>query len=82
MTCNGICKNFKTTKPQKGGRYKNGQKRCQTCDIFMSHDGLYCPCCNMRLRGSSRYVKIKEKTIPLIRLWFFKLRKSGFVIQE
>ena len=68
MTCNGICENFKATKPNEGGRYENGQKRCQTCQIFIYHDGLYCPCCNMRLRGTSRYVKLKEKAIPLIRL--------------
>ena len=68
MTCNGICENYKASKPTSGGRYDEGQKRCQTCQIFVYHDGLYCPCCNMRLRGTSRYVKLKEKTIPLIRL--------------
>lgn len=68
MACNGICKNYKATKPNKGSRYEVGQKRCQTCEIFVYHDGLYCPCCNMRLRRSSRYVKLKEKAIPLIRL--------------
>ena len=68
MTCNGVCENYKAIKPLRGGRYEIGQKRCQTCDIFVYHDGLYCPCCNMRLRGTSRYVKLKEKVIPLIRL--------------
>ena len=68
MVCNGICENFKATKPNEGGRYENGQKRCQTCQIFIYHDGLYCPCCKMQLRNSSRSVKLKEKAIPLIRL--------------
>ena len=68
MACNGVCENYKATKPNDGGRYKDGQKRCQTCQIFVYHDGLYCPCCNMRLRCTSRYVKLKEKAIPLIRL--------------
>ena len=68
MSCNGVCKKFKATKPASGGRYQNGQKRCQTCTVFLHHDGLYCPCCNMRLRTSSRYTKLKEKGVPLIRL--------------
>ena len=68
MTCNGICNRVKAIKPASGGRYDNGQKRCQTCQIFIYHDGLYCPCCNMRLRFTSRYVKLKEKISPLIRL--------------
>ena len=68
MTCNGICENFKAVKPNSGGRYENGQKRCQTCQIFINHNGKYCPCCNVQLRVSSRYVKLKEKHVPLIRL--------------
>jgi len=68
MPCNGICENFKATKPHKGGRYEIGQKRCTSCAIFVYHGGLFCPCCNMRLRHTSRYVKLKEKGIPLIRL--------------
>ncbi len=67
MTCNGVCENHKATKPAYGGRYEDGQKRCQTCQIFVYHDGFYCPCCNMRLRASSRNTKLKEKAIPLIR---------------
>ena len=68
MTCNGICSDYKATKPCKGGRYEEGQKRCQTCQIFVYYDGLFCPCCNLRLRQSSRYIKLKEKALPLIRL--------------
>ncbi|KFM18955.1 hypothetical protein SCCGRSA3_00847 [Marine Group I thaumarchaeote SCGC RSA3] len=68
MTCNGICNTYKANKPKEGGRYENGQKRCQTCEIFVYHDGLYCPCCKTQLRQSSRYIKLKEKAVPLIRL--------------
>ncbi len=68
MTCNGICDNYKATKPRVGGRYENGQKRCQICEIFVYHDGLFCPCCNMRLRRSSRYVNLKKKHILFVRM--------------
>ena len=68
MACNGICVNYKASKPCTGGRYENGQKRCQTCQIFVNYEGLFCPCCNVQLRRSSRYTKLKEKHILFIRL--------------
>jgi len=49
MTCNGVCENYKAIKPSDGGRYESGQKRCQTCQIFIYYDGVYCPCCNTQL---------------------------------
>ena len=64
MGCNGICDKFRTTKPSVDGRYEKGQKRRQTCQIFLICQGIICPCCKMRLRSSSRYVKLKEKAIP------------------
>ena len=43
------------------GRYANGQKRCQICDIFIQWDGLWCPYCGYRLRTKPRNLKYKEK---------------------
>jgi hypothetical protein len=38
-----------------GGRYIIGQKRCQICSIFINYDdGVYCPCCNSKLRTRPR----------------------------
>ena len=34
MGCKGICMHYKASRPQSGGRYITGQKRCQTCDIY------------------------------------------------
>ena len=31
-----------------------GQKRCNSCEIFIRWDGIFCPCCNGRLRSSPR----------------------------
>ncbi|GFN40285.1 MAG: conserved hypothetical protein [Marine Group I thaumarchaeote] len=50
------------------GRYQVGQKRCNECDIFMKWDGLFCPCCNTRLRSNSRYTKYKEKYVKVPRI--------------
>jgi hypothetical protein len=74
--CNGTCIKFKATKPVTGGRYENGQARCQTCEIWTNYRGAklkngepatenslgwYCVCCNIRLRQKPRNKKYKEK---------------------
>jgi len=40
MACNEVCKNYKATKPQNGGRYENGQKdvrHVKSLSIMMEH---------------------------------------------
>lgn len=60
MACKGICGKYKAQKPKDGGRYFNGQKRCQACEIFIVTDSLFCPCCNHRLRNKPRNSKLNE----------------------
>lgn len=46
MTCKEICLKYKAQKDGSGShRYANGQKRCQTCEIFIRWEGSWCPCC-------------------------------------
>lgn len=66
MTCKGICKKYKATGSFYGGRYNAGQKRCQVCEIYITHEGLYCPCCGYRLR-----VKPRNR--------FYKAKLRGFI---
>ena len=61
ITCNGVCHRYKATKPPNMGRYVTGQKRCNSCDIFLNWDGFWCPCCNYKLRLRPRNSKYKEK---------------------
>lgn len=72
MTCKGICIRFKANRPtdSNGYRYSAGQKRCQTCQIFMITEGLTCPCCHYKLRLRPRNMKAKAKfrSIKLIQL--------------
>jgi len=68
MKCNDICQNHKAKKSIEGERYETGQKRCNSCNIFIEYDGLFCPCCNQRLRKSSRYTKFKEKFVNVSRM--------------
>ncbi|MCH9657998.1 hypothetical protein K0U27_04770 [archaeon] len=60
MICKGVCNRHKATKPREGGRYVVGQKRCNSCDMFMYWDGIFCPCCRHRLRTGPRNAKNKE----------------------
>ena len=68
MSCNGVCQRYKAKKPKGISRYESGQKRCNICGVFMKWEGLYCPCCNMRIRVSSRYSKLKEKHLKIQRI--------------
>lgn len=62
MSCKGICIRHKAQKPQTAslGRYATGQKRCQTCAIFLKWDLLWCPCCGSRLRTHSRNARYNQ----------------------
>ena len=65
--CKNICKEFKATRPVDGKRYESGQLRCQTCEIYITIEGtqdergLYCKCCNYRVRGKPRNRIYKAK---------------------
>jgi len=63
LTCKGICHRYKAPKPPHGSRYVKGQKRCNSCDIYIEWDGFFCPCCGMRLRVAPRHQKYKEKVL-------------------
>lgn len=61
MVCKGVCERYKAQKPIEGGRYASGQRRCQICELFIKWEGLWCPCCEYRLRTKPRNKKYKEK---------------------
>ena len=60
MACKEICFSYKAKSDGKN-RYSNNQKRCQTCEIFIKWEGLWCPCCGYRLRTKPRNLKYKAK---------------------
>ena len=69
MSCNGICVRYKAKRNSEiPSRYREGQKRCSTCEIFIKWDNHYCPCCNNKLRtrsfrGWEMRKKYREQTI-------------------
>jgi len=39
--CNGVCSKYRAIGSSGKDRYAKGQKRCNTCNIFISWDGLW-----------------------------------------
>ena len=55
MVCKGICSNpIYEKKKSVRGAYKLDYKRCTQCDIFIKWDGIFCPCCNNRMKHSPK----------------------------
>jgi len=67
LNCNLICIKYKARKPFVGGRYADGQKRCQGCEIYIKFPGVYCPCCGHRLRTKPRDRGFKAKLREQVR---------------
>ena len=63
MVCKGICIRLRAVgKSTSKGRYIEGQKRCQRCDIYINWNvSVFCPCCGTRLRYKPRNGKLKLK---------------------
>lgn len=53
-SCKGLCLKFKAKSYKGKSRYEIGQKRCQTCVIFLICDDNRCPCCRSMLRITPR----------------------------
>ena len=64
--CKGRCKIYKAKFVKGGRRYLEGQKNCSVCGIFIRWDGLYCPCCGMKLRWKPRNPKYKKELKELL----------------
>ena len=65
-SCSRVCDRYRALKPKKFGRYEMGQKRCNSCSIFIFWNGLWCPCCGDRLRLTPRSSKYKQKYLKAI----------------
>ena len=60
IVCRGICPRYSTNRKPHESRYLSGQKRCNSCELFMKWDGIWCPCCNHRLRLAPGMENIKK----------------------
>lgn len=61
MACKDLCHNYYLKKVSANrGLYANGVKRCQVCETYLVWEGLWCPCCNNRLRSKPKKSSLKQ----------------------
>jgi len=75
MGCRGICTRMKVSKGDNFfGRYADGQKRCNSCEVYFRTVAIFCACCGMRLRGKPRNTKYKSN--------YQKEHMAGYLIEQ
>jgi hypothetical protein len=61
LVCRNICERIYSKKIVfGGGNYLSGQKYCRRCEVYMHHNGFFCPCCGMQLRLTPSNRECKE----------------------
>lgn len=58
MACRNKCERFELGIE---ANYSSGKKYCRRCEVFLYHDGFFCPCCGMALRHSPTSRLSREK---------------------
>lgn len=57
--CKGRHRGLGAKDAHGGGWYSRGYKRCSVCLIWLRWDGVYCPCCSVRLSYRARRARHK-----------------------
>jgi predicted amidophosphoribosyltransferase len=62
LVCRNICERirYKRISFGAGGNYFDGKKYCRRCEVYLYHNGLFCPCCGMQLRLTPSSRECKE----------------------
>lgn len=62
LKCKGLCELHTASKPTDGKkRYDSGQRRCNTCNVFLKTADVNCLCCGAVLRTKPRSNSGKKK---------------------
>ena len=61
MVCRNICERIYSKIIVGQSHYSVGKKYCRRCEIYLYHEGLFCPCCGMQLRTTPNDTKDKAK---------------------
>ena len=61
MVCRNLCERLYSKIIVGTSKYEGGKKYCRRCEIYFLHDGLFCPCCGMKLRLSPTGKKDRER---------------------
>jgi hypothetical protein len=60
-TCNGVCSKYISTRTKDRLNYGYNRKRCSICEIFITWEGIRCPCCSTRLRNKPKNRLAKQR---------------------
>jgi len=69
LRCKGICNRFAAKRPSGGFRFVAGQRPCSVCGVFIdvnSYPLHRCPCCNNKLRISSRNARSRKNKLNIL----------------
>jgi hypothetical protein len=61
MVCRNICERISSKIVVGESHYFVGKKYCRRCEIYLYHEGLFCPCCGMQMRTTPIDTKDKAK---------------------
>jgi len=66
MACNGICHRYKITKGKRTDSwYRQGTKRCTTCDIYIKWEGCGVPVVDTCLEPNQRTISTSRNTTKM-----------------
>ena len=61
MVCRNICDRLGCKRSFEYDQYIVGKKYCRRCEVYIYHNGLFCPCCGMQLRRTPASKNGKER---------------------
>src|SRR5919204_6793269 len=50
LVCKNICERLDSKMQVGKSNYLVGKKYCRKCEVYLYHDGVFCPCCKSQLR--------------------------------
>ena len=65
LVCKNICERLDSKMQVGKSNYLIGKKYCRKCEVYLYHDGVFCPCCRCQLRTTPHN---KKKSRPSKRL--------------
>jgi rRNA maturation endonuclease Nob1 len=60
LVCKGQCHLKYTTRKTVVHASEKGYKRCSKCLVFIKYEGVWCPCCGVKLKISPRNNKSRQ----------------------
>jgi|LWDU01.1.fsa_nt_gi rRNA maturation endonuclease Nob1 len=67
LTCKGVCFNPEYAyKKTIRNITKTPYKKCSKCCLFIKYEGVFCPCCGVKLSNRAANNKSRKKRVDII----------------